>query len=62
LHVTDVHESDDTVQAAGSTAECTTPTVLSEAEIDDNEDIDNDLGGQRDKDSLIDNDVGDLNS
>jgi len=62
LRVTDVHESDDTVQAAGSTAKRTTPTVLSEAKIDDNDDFDNDLGGQRDKDSLIDNDIGDLNS
>jgi len=62
LHVTDIHESDDTLQAAASTAERTTPTVLPEAEIDDDDDLYDDLGGQRSKDSPIDNDSGDLRS
>jgi hypothetical protein len=36
--VTDIQESDDTLQAVTSTAECTTPTDVLEAEIDnDNE-------------------------
>jgi hypothetical protein len=62
LHVTDIHESDDTLQAAASTAECTTPTVLLEAEIDNDNDLYNDLQGQRIKDSPINNDSGDLRS
>jgi hypothetical protein len=62
LRVTDIHESDDTLQAAASTAERTTPTVLPEAEIDDDDDLYDDLGGQRSKDSPIDNDSGDLRS
>jgi len=68
LHVTDIHEIDDTLQAAASTAERSTPTVLPEAEIadddDDNNDNDynNDLRGQRNKDSPIDNDGGGLHS
>ena len=39
LHVTDIHESDDTLQAVASTAERTTPTVLPEAEINDDDDL-----------------------
>jgi len=64
LRVTDIHESDDILQAAASTAERTTPTVLPEAEIEDDDDDDlyDDLGGQRNKDSPIDNDSGDLRS
>ena len=60
--VTDIHESDDTLQAASSTAERTTPMVSSEAESDDDDDLCDDLGGQRNKDSLIDNDSGNLHS
>ena len=59
---TDIHEIDDTLQAAASTAERTTPTDLPEAEIDDDDDLYNDLGGQRSKDSPIDDDTGDLRS
>jgi hypothetical protein len=60
LRVTDIHESDDTLQPAPSTAKRTTPMVLPEAEIDIDNDLYNDLGGQRNKDSRIDNDSGDL--
>jgi len=64
LQVTDIHESDDTLQAAASTAERTTPTILPEAEIDNDNDnvLCDDFGGQRNKDSPIDNDTGDLRS
>jgi hypothetical protein len=62
LRVTDIHESDDTLQAAAWTAERTTPTVSPEAEIDDEDDLYDDLGSQRSKDSPIDNDSGDLRS
>jgi len=64
LRVTDIHESDDTLQAAASTTERATPTVLPQAEIDDDDDDDlyDDLGGQRNKHSPIDNDSGDLRS
>jgi len=64
LRVTDIHESDDTLQAAASTAERATPTVLQEAEIDhdDDDDLYDDLGAQRNEDSPVDNDTGDLRS
>jgi hypothetical protein len=64
LRVTDTHESDDTLQAAASTAERATPTVLLEHEIDDDDDDDvyDNLGGQRNEDSRIDTDTGDLRS
>jgi hypothetical protein len=62
LRVTDIHESDDTLHAAASTAECTTPTVLLEAEIHDDDDLYDDLGGPRSKNSPIDNDCGNLRS
>jgi len=51
LRVTHIHESDDTLQAAASTAERTTPTVLLEAEIDNDDDLYDDLRGHRRKDS-----------
>ena len=62
MRVTDIHESDDTLQEAASTAERAPPTVLLEAKIDtDNDnDIYNDLGCQRNEDCPIDNDTGDL--
>jgi len=58
------------VQAAASTAEPTTATVLPEAEIDndndndlyDDDDLYNDLRGQTIEYSLIDNDSGHLRS
>jgi hypothetical protein len=46
LLVTDIHESDDTLQAVALTAKLTAPTVLPEAKIDD----DNDLGNNLDTD------------
>ena len=62
MRVTDIHESDDTLQAAASTAECATPAVLPEAKIDGVDDLDDDLRDQGDQDSLIDNNIGDLHS
>jgi len=59
LHVTDIHESDDTLQAVATAAEHTTPTVLAEPIIDDDDDINDHLGGKRNEDSPIDNDIGD---
>jgi len=64
LHVTDIHESDDTLQAAASTTDRATPTVSPQAEIanaNDNDHYD-DLRGQRNKDCLIGNDSGGLRS
>lgn len=62
--MTDIPQSDDNLQTTALTAECTTPIVLLEAEIeDDNHDhnyIYNDFGGQRCKDYLINNDTGDI--
>jgi hypothetical protein len=60
LRVTDIHESDDTLQAAASSPERTTPMALLEAKIDDDDDVYHDLGGHRSKDSTIDNYSGDL--
>ena len=62
--VTDIHESDDTMRAAASTAKSTTLTVLPEAEIDDedHDDLYHSHAGHRNKDSPIDNDSGDLRS
>jgi hypothetical protein len=62
VRVTDIQESDDTLQAAASIAERTTPMVLPEAEMDDDDDLYDDLGGQKSKDSPIDNDSGNLRS
>jgi len=62
LRVVDIHASDDTLQSAASIAERATPAVSPEAEIDDDNDLDDDLGAQRDQDSLIVNDIGDLSS
>jgi len=60
LRVTDIDEIDDTLQAAAETAERATPTVLPEPGINDEDDLYDDLTGQRMKDSPIDNDSGDL--
>jgi len=60
LRVTDIYGSDDSLQAAASTAVCTMPTDLPEAEIDDDDDLNDDLGGQREQDTLIDYDCADL--
>lgn len=43
-----------------STAERTAPTVIPEAKIEDDNDYDDSLRGQREKDCLIDNEIGDL--
>jgi len=62
LRVTAIHESDDTLQAAGSTAERTTPTVFPAAEINHDDNLYDNLGGERNKDSPIENNSGDLHS
>ena len=62
LRVADIHDSDDTLQTAASIGERATPAVLPEAEIDDDDDLDDDLRDQGDQDSPIDNDIGDLRS
>jgi len=61
LRVTDIHESDDTLQAAASTAKRTTPTVFPAAEIDndDDDDLYDVLGGQWNRASPINNASGD---
>jgi hypothetical protein len=43
MRVTDTPESDDTVQAAASTAEQSTPMVLPEAKIDEDHALNDDL-------------------
>jgi len=60
LRVADIHDSDDTLQTAASIGERATPAGLPEAEIDNDDDFDDDLGDQADEDSPIDNDIGDL--
>jgi len=60
LRFADIHDSDDTLHTAASIAQRATTAVLPGAEIDDDDDLDNDLGDQGDEDSLIDNDIGDL--
>jgi len=62
LRITDIHDSDDTLQTAASIGERATPAVLLEAEIDDDNDLDDDLGDQGGEDSPNDNDIGDLHS
>jgi len=60
LRVADIHDSDVTLQPAASIGERATPAALPEAEIDDDNDLDDDLGDQAEEDSPIDNDIGDL--
>jgi hypothetical protein len=60
LRVADIHDIDDTLQTAASIGERATPAVFPEAEIDDDNDLDDDLGDQCDEDSPIDYDIGDL--
>jgi len=62
LRVADIHDSDDTLQTAAWIAERATPAVSLEAEIDDDNDLDDDLGDQGDEDTPIDNDISDLRS
>jgi len=62
LRVADNHDGNDTLQTAASIGERAIPAVLPEAEIDDDNDLDDDLGDQGDEDSPIDNDIGDLRS
>ena len=62
LRVADIHDSDDTLQTAASIGERATPAVLPEAEIADDNDLDDDLGDQAEEDSPIDNGIGDLRS
>jgi len=46
LHIADIHDSDDTLQEAASIAEHPTPAVSPDAEMDDEDDLDDDLGDQ----------------
>jgi len=62
LRVADIHDSDDTLQTAALIGERATPAVSPEAEIEDDEDLDDDLRDKSDEDSPIDNDIGDLSS
>jgi hypothetical protein len=62
LPVAEIHDSDHTLQTTASITEHATPAVLPEAEIDDNDDLDDDLGDEGDEDSQIENDIGDLRS
>jgi len=48
------------VQTAEWIAQRATPAVLPKAEIDDEDDLDDGCGYQRDEESPIDNDVGDF--
>jgi len=59
LRVADIHDSDDTVQTAALIAEHATPAGSPQAMIDDDNDLDDDLGDQGDDDPPIDNDIGD---
>jgi hypothetical protein len=47
LRVTDIHDSDDTLQRVASIAERTTPTILLEVDIDvdDDHNLDDESGG-----------------
>jgi len=64
LCFTDIHENDDTLQPVALMAVLTAGSVLPEAKFDDDDDLDDDfdqdIGGQGHKDSLIDNDIGEL--
>jgi len=55
LRVTDIYETDDTLQAAASTAEHTPPMILPEAESEYDDDLDDhlddDIGGEKDSDT-----------
>jgi len=62
LRIAVIHDSDDTLQTAASIGERATPAVLPEAEIDDDDDLDDDLRDQGDEEGPIDNDIGDLRS
>jgi hypothetical protein len=62
LRMADIHDSDVTLQTEASIGERATPAGLPQAEIDDDDDLDNDLGDQGDENSPIDNDIGDLRS
>jgi len=67
---TEIHHRGDTLQAATSTADRTTPAILPEAKTDHDNDLDNDPDndldnhhrGQGDEDSPMDNDIVDLSS
>jgi hypothetical protein len=57
FRITDIYESEETLQAVALRAERATLMALPVAEIDDNDDDDHydDLGGQRNTDSQIEN-------
>lgn len=58
--VTDIRESDENLQAAASTPKRTTPIVLPGAKLDDDDDLDDDLGVQSQQACAIHNNLGDL--
>lgn len=64
MRVTDIHEIYDTLQPVESTAELTATMAWLEAEIDDDDDdgLYDDTSRQRNKETLINNDSGDLHS
>lgn len=66
MHVTNIHDSDDTLQVVALTAKCTIPMVLHEAKIDNDNNLGNNLEsnlrGQGDEDSPIYYTIWDLHS
>jgi len=62
LCVTDIQESDHTLQAVASTAERTAPTLFPDAKFEGDDDLNFDLRVRCDNDSRIDNKIGDLHS
>jgi hypothetical protein len=60
LHITDIHVCDDTLHVAALAAEGTTPTVFPKGGIDNDRDgvLYQDVGGERNKYSLIYKDIG----
>lgn len=60
--IADIPDSDNTLQTAASTAENSTPAGSLEAEIHDDDDLDDHLGDHGDEDTPMDNDIGHLHS
>jgi len=62
LRVTDIHDSDETLQTAAAIAKCSTPAVVPQAEneYNDDDDLYKELAVQRTKDHPINNIIGDV--